>query len=371
MKAKVWALASFLLAICMAASAQRADGIYHIACMVQMNDAGNGKKTGECTTHPRQNGVIGIGGTVAFDVVTTQELMDHEGAPEVTDFVLFVDGQPLPETHPVVESQTDEPLPAGSAQSEENKDGDSVVTFRVVFPITRDLSTEKGKDAWKKLLGGMGKEDKQVPLSIGLLNGPPLPSTYKAEFVRLGGKGLAIFLVVAIVLGIGFVLVATKTGVLRDKEQPPPGQVVAPTARAYSLSRMQAAVWTLLVVYAYLFIWFITGEYNTQIPGSILAIIGISAGTFAAAAAIDKDKEKNQGTTVAPTDGLISDLFTEQNGAGLHRFQFGLWSVVLAIVFIMTTYQTLAMPDFNAGLLGLMGISSATYAGMKIPENKQ
>ena len=36
----------------------------------------------------------------------------------------------------------------------------------------------------------------------------------------------------------------------------------------------------------------------------------------------------------------------------------------------MTTYETLAMPDFNTALLGLMGISSAAYAGMKIPETK-
>ena len=40
------------------------------------------------------------------------------------------------------------------------------------------------------------------------------------------------------------------------------------------------------------------------------------------------------------------------------------------IVFAVTVYDTLAMPDFHASLLALMGISSATYAGMKIPETK-
>lgn len=50
--------------------------------------------------------------------------------------------------------------------------------------------------------------------------------------------------------------------------------------------------------------------------------------------------------------------------------QFQLWCVVLMIVFCVTTYETMAMPDFNTGLLGLMGISSAAYAGMKIPEGK-
>jgi hypothetical protein len=375
MSAKHWLLVSFLAASSLAAPGQRADGVYHIACMVQMNDGGDGKKTAECTTHPRQDSGIGIGGRVAFDVTTTHELMDEEGAPEVTDLILFVDGQPLPGTHPVVEHQTDEAVVSGASDSEEKaQDKDFVVTFRLTFPITRDLSTDKGKESWKKLLGGLGKDRKEVPLSIGLINGPPLPSTYRAEFVRLGGIRLAMFLLVAAALGIGFFVVASKTGVLRDKEPSPKdvaGQnTIAPTARAYSLSRTQIAVWTLLVVYAYLFIWIITGEYNTEIPRSILAILGISAGTFATASAIDKDKEKT-GATVAKTDGVFPDLLSSQGGADLHRVQFGLWSVVLMIVFCITTYDTLAMPDFNTSLLGLMGISSAAYAAMKIPEKKQ
>jgi hypothetical protein len=369
MSSKPWLLGLLLTACCITAPAQRADGIYHIACLVQMNDAGDGQKTAECTTHPRL-GTIGIGGRVAFDVTTTQELMDEEGAPEITDLILFVDGQPLPGTHPIVESQTDEPLPPGASDGEDKNQGrDFVVTFRVSFPITRDLSSDKGKQSWKRILGGMDKQRREVPLSLGLINGPPLPSTYKAEFIRLGIGRLLLFLLVAAGLGLGFIIVAVGTGTLRDKEPVKPGEDIAPDTRAYSLSRTQIAIWTMLVVYAYLFIWFITGEYNTAIPGSILAILGISAGTFATAAAVDKNKERS-GATVARTEGPLRDLLTDQGGAGMHRVQFGLWSVVLMIVFCVTTYETLAMPDFNTGLLGLMGISSAAYATMKIPEKK-
>ena len=374
MTTKYWLLALFLVGTTLSAAGQRADGVYHIACMVQMNDAGNGKKTAECTTHPRQNAEIGIGGQVSFDVTTTHELMDEEGAPEVTDLVLFLNGQGLPGTHPIIEGQRDEPLPPGSGQSEEEGQGpDYVVTFRVTFPITRDLSAEKGKESWKSLLEGLGKERKEVPVSVGLINGPPLPSTYRVEFRRLGSAGTGLFMVVAIVLGIGFVFVARKTGALRDKEPAPPGQSLLPTERTYSLSRTQVAVWTLVVIYAYLFIWFITGEYNTEIPRTILVILGISAGTYATAAAVDKNKEDDpvNPTTVARTEGFFRDLLTDSGGAGLHRVQFGLWSVVLMIVFAVTVYETLAMPDFNTGLLGLMGISSAAYAGLKIPEKKQ
>ena len=367
-EAKYWWLASLLAVVPATAQAQRADGIYHIACMVQMKDADNGGKIAECTTHPRADGKIGIGGRVGFDVTTTHELMDQEGAPEVTELVLFIDGQPLPGTHPIVESQTDEPLPAGA----NDEQTDSVVTFRVVFPITRDLSTDKGKESWKKLLGGLRKNEKEVPVSVGLVNGPPLPSTYKSEFIRLGGGRLILFIVVAIVVGIGFLIAAKTTGALRDKEPPPPGNL-AMTAmeRPYSLSRMQIALWTLLVVYAYLFIWIITGEYNTVIPGAILAILGISAGTYATAATIDHDKAVNKGVTVTQKGNLAEDLFSTSGGASLHRVQFGLWSVVLMVVFVITVWETLAMPQFDTSLLGLMGISSAAYAGMKISEKKQ
>jgi len=219
-----------------------------------------------------------------------------------------------------------------------------------------------------------------VPVSIGLINGPPLPSTYKAEFVRLGAPGVTAFILIAAALGIGFLAVAKKTTALRDKEPSPKDSTgkdtVQPTERAYSLSRTQMAVWTLLVVYAYLFIWLITGEYNTEIPRTILAILGISAGTYATAAAIDNGKEKapsagGKGTTVARTEGVVPDLVTGAAGADLHRVQFGLWSIVLMVVFVVTVYDTLAMPQFDPSLLGLMGISSAAYAGMKIPEKKQ
>lgn len=371
-----WLALSLLIGSCLVAQAQRADGVYHISCMVQGN---------ECTTHPRQNGDVGIGGKVGFEVTTTHELMDEQGAPEVNELVLYLDGQALPGTHPIVEWQKDEPLAAGAGEADENnQQPDSVVTFRLVFPVTRDLSSEKGAESWKKLLGGLGKERKEVPVSIGLLNGPPLPSTYRVEFIRLGGIRLAIFIVVAIVLGITFVLMARKSSTLRDKEPllDANGRVrtnVQPAEQPYSLSRTQLAIWTLLVIYAYLFIFLITGEYNTEIPRTILAILGISAATYATAASIDKEKATTKdkdgnvvkaGTTLAAPAGVGEDLFSGAGGASLHRVQFGLWSVVLMIVFVVTVYDTLAMPALNNSLLGLMGISSAAYAGMKIPEKK-
>jgi len=44
------------------------------------------------------------------------------------------------------------------------------------------------------------------------------------------------------------------------------------------------------------------------------------------------------------------------------------WTAILGLVFIFSVYGNLAMPTFNGTLLALLGISSGTYVGFKIPE---
>jgi hypothetical protein len=39
-------------------------------------------------------------------------------------------------------------------------------------------------------------------------------------------------------------------------------------------------------------------------------------------------------------------------------------------MFVSAVYNNLTMPELSATLLGLMGISSGTYIGFKLPEQK-
>ena len=70
------------------------------------------------------------------------------------------------------------------------------------------------------------------------------------------------------------------------------------------------------------------------------------------------------------TDGFLKDLVKDRRGVSFHRFQIVVWSVVLAFVFVTEVYQSLAMPEFSATLLSLMGITAGTYLGFKFPERK-
>ena len=68
------------------------------------------------------------------------------------------------------------------------------------------------------------------------------------------------------------------------------------------------------------------------------------------------------------TQGWFKDITTDLNGTAIHRLQAVCWTFALGAVFVITVYQSLAMPEFNGNLLALMGISSAGYVGFKYPE---
>jgi len=81
-------------------------------------------------------------------------------------------------------------------------------------------------------------------------------------------------------------------------------------------------------------------------------------------------QKAEKGLTTPASDGFWNDILTDANGVSLHRFQMLVWTVVLAGVFLRGVYDDLAMPQFNGTLLALMGITSGTYLGLKIPEQQ-
>jgi hypothetical protein len=185
------------------------------------------------------------------------------------------------------------------------------------------------------------------------------------------------------------------------------------------------AFWFFLVITAFVFIWLTTGQHDT-LPNSVLALIGIGSGTALGSAAIDASKRAGskadyQALTAEQTalntritelqtslqssppnaaeirqeitdkttrlnaiaaqlssmnaslqplrsTGFFQDVLSDANGITFHRFQMLVWTLVLGLVFCVSVYHDLAMPEFNSTLLALLGISSGTYLGFKFPE---
>ncbi len=154
--------------------------------------------------------------------------------------------------------------------------------------------------------------------------------------------------------------------------------------RAYSLARTQMLLWSLIVAMSMVWIWQVTNNNDVMKP-SVLLLMGISVGTTLSAATVDKNKQaeaenaiqndandpKAAAVLATPqTEGFWADLVSDRNGPAIGRVQMVIFTMILMGMFIYDTITTLVMPEFSGTLLGLMGVTSATYVSFKIPEKK-
>ena len=253
-----------------------------------------------------------------------------------------------------------------------------------------DRVPEGNDQEWHRLLGSPNGFVRNVRVSVGSNDQFAFPTTVVKFPLRvLPSRGFYTFLALLAFFLIAFVYLCRTTGIIRA-----PGHPASPGARPYSLSRFQMAFWFFLVINGYLFMWLITGELDT-ITDSVLALMGIGAGTALGAALIDAQPAGTATLTTAtenanatetitsvsapmpsappqPSQSFLTDILSDSgDGISIHRFQMFAWTLILGIIFVGSVYKNLAMPEFNATLLGLMGVSSGTYLGFKLPEKKQ
>jgi len=289
--------------------------------------------------------------------------------------------------------------------------------FKGIYPDlvdTRDGVLEfilpdryEARDLWKPLLRSPALSGvREITVSTGPEDGgrewPPTDFKNRPKLiVALFSRAWWLLLVGVVFVGLALWRLASKSGILRDStSELANAQKLSP----YSLAKTQAAVWFFLVFAAFVFIWLMTGNFNDVMTANTLALIGIGSGTTLGAAMIENAKSeseqqrraqleaelqtaKTQHAAAPSADlkvkidrleqlvrpvsrGWIKDLLTDVNGITLHRFQMLVWTVTLGVVFVVGVYQNLAMPQFDATLLGLMGISSGVYLGFKIPEKQ-
>lgn len=238
------------------------------------------------------------------------------------------------------------------------------------------VRTDAADEAWHALLGSPGDFYRPVTVSLGTSDSVSIPTDVGSfPLVILPHFELYFFFTSLVVGTILFLSLARRSDLLRS----PSGLPGPDGRRPYSLARFQLGFWFFLVVAAYLFLWLITGELNT-ITESILALIGIGSGTALGATLIDTSRQPSAaGGLLAPgrpvkrvgSGRFLGDVLSDGTGVSLHRFQMFVWTLVLGIIFCSSVYRRLAMPEFSATLLGLMGISSGTYLGFKFPERDQ
>ncbi len=167
--------------------------------------------------------------------------------------------------------------------------------------------TAENRAVWTSLLGAPTGIRHPVTLSVGL------EDNAHSSFDTVFGNGNQVLLTVispwygviaaVVTLGTMFLLIwlARTTNLIRESGPSP----AAGKLRPYNLGRAQMAFWFFLIYVSYLGIWLITGSLDT-ITASLLALMGISAGTALSEALIDS------GQANADAEKLV-DLQAEKN----------------------------------------------------------
>jgi hypothetical protein len=239
-----------------------------------------------------------------------------------------------------------------------------------------DLSSlRQDGPGWLALVGSPPfRGVKQVNVSIAT-SGTDIVGSDKAAFIEfqifkpwklvvIGLVGLAILLIT--------LALAVRTTIVRDRG-PAPAERIRDIP--YSLARCQIAFWFIIILWSFLGIWTVTGDYNDIVSAQSLTLLGISGVTALSAKFVDFAKEPTAAAGVTPPPppqhtGFWSDLLTDDTGWAFHRFQIVIWTLVLGAVSLWSVRQTLALPTFDNNLLILMGISSGLYIGSKWPEQQ-
>jgi hypothetical protein len=170
------------------------------------------------------------------------------------------------------------------------------------------------------------------------------------------------------------------------------GQTGKPVRPAFSLARTQLAFWSVIVIGSYIYVAFFTHgaqgvKFAVELSGVNLILLGISAGTTVVGKAIDSNQQTNAsptGTAAVPTPSakvqqnqpasgfFFVDIISDETGVSIHRLQNVIWTIVVGVIYISFVNVNCALPDqkvITDMLLGLMGISSAAYLGVKTKEN--
>ncbi|MCB1158205.1 MAG: hypothetical protein KDK45_11945, partial [Leptospiraceae bacterium] len=143
------------------------------------------------------------------------------------------------------------------------------------------------------------------------------------------------------------------------------------TTNTYSLSRFQAASWTIVLMGAYFYLAISHGLLlrNGQIPdfnSSLLILLSISYGGLLTSHTLGNKKTKNERSDTPPA---LSNLIMEGGVISLPRLQMFGFTIVSIIIYLYTLYTSnllLGLPDMPPTLLSLLGVSQGGYLGGKV-----
>jgi hypothetical protein len=118
------------------------------------------------------------------------------------------------------------------------------------------------------------------------------------------------------------------------------------------------------------YIFFTTWE-APELSTNVLILLGISIGTTAGSKLVEQNKTSLKYVPKLAKGNLFRDILSDKDGLSMSRFQMVVWTIIMGLMFLATVVVDLKMMVIDNTMLTLMGISSATFVGLKIPENSK
>src|SRR5579872_2957547 len=151
-----------------------------------------------------------------------------------------------------------------------------------------------------------------------------------------------------------------------------------------SLSLFQLFLWTVIIVFAFLFMAIIMLQHGISPPVKslntpmLLTLLGISVASPIIGNSISSAKYASSNPERPPRDLRLypfSTMLEEGKKLSITRFQMFIWTWIAIVIFFIGVINTinsdlnsisqLSVPDVDPVLVALMGISQATYLGGK------
>ncbi|WP_321945386.1 hypothetical protein [Paraburkholderia sp. J10-1] len=246
-------------------------------------------------------------------------------------------------------------------------DGSTAGQIQFLLRKDSDPPAPETAAAWRTLIGepwqGQGTPtEREIAFGVSDEAGNEIPvmdgtQTFRWSPVWKMIAGGAVFVAVIFI----FVLLARQTALLRDVGST---TSVPLNRRTFSLARTQMAWWTLIIVGSYIYEWLASGVMP-PLSAQALALMGIYSVLTVGSRSVDLARDTQFPPSVPR---FFSDLVSDESGVAIHRLQMLIFTVIVGLMFVYQVLTTVSMPALEPYTLAVIGISGATYIGLKSTE---
>jgi uncharacterized integral membrane protein len=246
---------------------------------------------------------------------------------------------------------------------------DKSTAGQITFLLRKDSDPPPADTAaaWRTLIGGpwQGRgthTGREVIFGVSDETGEEIPVTDGTQTFqwspawKMWAGGL-VFLAVILI----FAMLARASALLRDVGST---TSVPLDQRTFSLARTQMAWWTLVIVGSYIYEWIASGTMP-PLSAQALALMGIYSVLTVGSRSVDLARDTHFPPSIPR---FFRDLVSDESGVAIHRLQMLIFTIIVGLMFVYQVLTTASMPALEPYTLAIIGISGATYVGLKSTE---